>query len=124
VELFEDNSLSLNLADLFGDDPLGHLLEHKEALLDDLNRLAVADYFLLLLNDNLLADFTAEVVGAIEVVESGQGRHASPVVERVGCASGKLNSVVNGLRFRQRGGNDTSDHSGKSDNLEKLGEHF
>jgi len=124
VELFEDNSLSLNLADLFGDDPLCHLLEHNEALLDDLNRLAVADYFLFLLNDDLLADFTAEVIGAIEVVESGQRRHASPVVERVGSASSELNIVVNGLGFRQRGSNDTSDHSGKSDNLENLGDHF
>jgi len=50
VELLEDDSLGLNLADLFEDDPLGHLLEDEETLLDDLDGLGVADDALLLNN--------------------------------------------------------------------------
>lgn len=124
VELLKDDGLSLDFADLFADDPLGHLLEHEETLLDDLNGLAMADNFLLLLNDNLLADFTAEVIRAVEVVESGERRDAAPVVERVGVTRGELDSIVNGLGLGQRGSGDTSDDGGKSDDLSKLGEHF
>jgi len=87
VELLEDNGLSLNLADLLGDNPLSHLLYDKKALLDNLNRLAVADNFLLFFYDGLAGDRTAEVIGAIEVVEAGKGRDATPVVEGEVCSS-------------------------------------
>jgi len=37
VELLKDDGLSFDLADLLGDDPLGHLLKDEEALLNDLD---------------------------------------------------------------------------------------
>jgi len=80
VELFEDDGLGLNLADLLGDDPLGHLLEDKQALLNDLNRLAVADNFLFLYDDSL-RDFSREVVRTVEVIKSRERFNAHIVVE-------------------------------------------
>jgi len=38
-ELLEDDGLSLDLANLLSNDPLGHLLEDKETLLNDFNGL-------------------------------------------------------------------------------------
>jgi len=46
VELLEDDGLGLDLANLLGDDLLGHLLEDEETLLDDGDALGVADFFL------------------------------------------------------------------------------
>lgn len=80
VELFEDDGLGLDFADLLGDDPLGHLLEDDELLLDDLNTLCAADK-LLLLDDDLVEVGSIKVIHAIEVVEVVQGSKASPVVE-------------------------------------------
>jgi len=52
VELLEDDGLGLDLANLLGDDALGHLLEDEETLLDDDNALGVADDLLLLNNSD------------------------------------------------------------------------
>jgi len=81
VPLLEDDGLSLNLADLLSNDPLGHLLEDNQTLLDDLDSLRAADELLLLLHDYLLEARTIEVIGSVEVIEVVQGVEASPVVE-------------------------------------------
>jgi len=82
MELFKDDSLSLNLADLLGDDSLGHFLEDNQALLDDLDLLSVAHELVVLLNDDLVVVRTGEVVASMKVIEVIEGGHASPVVER------------------------------------------
>jgi len=55
-------------------EPLSHLLNDEETLLDDNNGLCAADHLLLLLNDEdvLALEFPSEIVPAIEVVESIQ----------------------------------------------------
>jgi len=35
MKLFKDDGLCLDFTDLFGDNPLGHLLENKQALLNN-----------------------------------------------------------------------------------------
>jgi len=45
VELLEDDGLGFDLANLLGNDPLSHLLNDEETLLDDLNGLTVANNF-------------------------------------------------------------------------------
>jgi len=125
VELLEDDGLSLDFADLFGDDPLGHFLENEEALLDDLNGLAAADHFLLLLYDDLCLDFTAEVIGAIEVVEVREGRDSTPVIEGVRISSSNGSNFLSArLKPWQGLRRDTSDDSRNSEDFEKLGKHF
>jgi len=52
-ELFEDDGLGLDVTDLLGDDPLGHLLQDEEALLDDLDGLGVTHELGVFLNDGL-----------------------------------------------------------------------
>ena len=42
MELLENNDLGLNLTDLLCDNPLCHLLEYSQSLLDDHDRLRVA----------------------------------------------------------------------------------
>jgi len=80
--LLENNGLGLDLADLLGDDLLGHLLEDNEALLDDLDALGVAHYVMLGL-DVLLIVGGVEVVLAVEVVESVEGLVSTPRAERM-----------------------------------------
>jgi len=81
VELLEDDGLSLDLADLLEDDPLCHLLQDEQALLDDFDGLGVADN--LGTGVDLLAevDGAVEVIGAVEVVEVVERRQATPAVE-------------------------------------------
>lgn len=73
MELLKDDRLGLNLADLFGDDALGHLLDDEETLLDDLDGLGVADHLGRSVNDLGEVDGAVKVVGAVEVVEVGEG---------------------------------------------------
>jgi len=80
VELLEDNGLCLDFADLLRDDPLSHLLDYKETLLNDFNRLTVANDFLLFHYDGL-GNFSGEVVRAVEVIESRKRADTMPVVE-------------------------------------------
>jgi hypothetical protein len=90
VPLLEDDGLSLNLADLLGDDPLGHLLENDQALLNDFNTLSAADELVLLLYNDLVVVGTIKVFGAIEVVKVVQGSMTTPVVEGGECADSKF----------------------------------
>jgi len=115
VELLKHHSLSLDLADLLGDDPLGHLLDDKETLLDDFDGLAVADDFLLVLNNGLGGEVADEVIGAVEVVETRERGHASPVIERVSTSSETLGEGLS---------SNTGDESRGNSDLDKLGEHF
>jgi len=90
VILLEDDGLSLDLADLLGDDLLGHLLEHDKPLLDDLDGLRVADKLAVLLHDSRLEVVrVGEVVRAIKVVKVAEGTHATPVVEGLASAGSK-----------------------------------
>jgi len=73
AELLKDDGLSLNLADLLEDDPLGHLLEDEQALLDDLDGLSVADDLGLLFDGLAEVDRAIEVVYSVEVVEATEG---------------------------------------------------
>jgi len=97
VELLKHNGLSLDLADLFGDDPPGHLLEDNEALLNDFDALAVADQRAFVLDDDLAAFRAVEVAGSIEVVKVVHGRETSPVVERLASAGGHFPAQGQGL---------------------------
>ncbi len=81
VELLEDDSLSLNLADLLEDDPLGHLLDDEQALLDDLYGLGVANNLCAGLDLLAEVDGAVEVIGTVEVVEVVEGGQATPAVE-------------------------------------------
>jgi len=58
-------------------------LKNKEALLDDLDALRVADeFFLLDFSDRTLAKVAViEVIGAVEVVETVQGTESTITVE-------------------------------------------
>jgi len=82
VELFKDNGLSFNLANLLSDDPLCHFLKDNKLLLDNLNPLCVANKLMFLLDNNLARVEAIEVVGAVEIIETTQRRETSPVVER------------------------------------------
>ena len=62
--------------------PLGEFLDDEEALLDDLDRLAVAHKLLVLLDDSLAVDRSDEVVRAVEAVEVGHRLVTVVVVER------------------------------------------
>jgi len=117
VELLEDDGLGLNLTDLLGDDPLGHLLENEETLLDDHNRLAVADNFLLIFDNSLAGERTNKIVRAIEIVETVEGGNSSVVIERV-STSNELS-----VRGHRLSGNTCNEGSG-NDNFNELGEHF
>jgi hypothetical protein len=90
VPLLEDNGLSFDLADLLSDDPLGHLLQDNQALLDDFNALSMADKFMLLLDNDLAEVRAIEVINTIEVVEVVQGSMATPVVERREATNGQF----------------------------------
>lgn len=106
VELLEHDGLGFDLAYLLGDDagvknkikemlrkrgfrvqksnvPLGHLLKDKEALLDDLDALGMADDFRLFYNsERTLAEVAIiEVIGAVEVVKTAEGVDSTVVVE-------------------------------------------
>jgi len=118
VELLKDDGLGLNFADLFGDDPLGHLLNDEETLLDDFDALGVADELLILLNNSLAGDQALEVVGSVEVVEAGERGETAPVVE---------GNITTGDQpaHGERLGDDTCNQSrSHNDGREKLGEHF
>jgi len=79
-ELLENDSLSLDLADLLGNDPLGHLLEDEKTLLNDFNGLGMANE-LVLFNNGLGELRVDEVARTEEVVETVHGGDAIPVVE-------------------------------------------
>jgi len=69
MELLEDDSLCLNFTNLLSDDTLGHLLEYKQTLLDDLDSLSVANYLLSGLDLLGEVDGAIKVISTIEVVE-------------------------------------------------------
>lgn len=99
VELLKDDSLSLNLANLLGDNPLSHLLKNEETLLDNFNGLRLTDNFLLLLDDDLgEVDRSVKVIGAVEVVKVSKGRDTTPVVER---CKGTSHEIVGGGQWRR-----------------------
>jgi len=126
LELFKDDGLGLDLADLLRDNPLSHLLKDEETLLNDYNTLAVAYKLLVLLNDDLLPLGTTEVVGAVEVIEAIEGRDALPVVERDGGAwrDRRVSSGNQSPDLGQRLGHDTDNHGRSGEDGEKFGEHF
>jgi hypothetical protein len=120
VELLEDNSLSLDFADLLCDDPLSHLLEDNKTLLDDLNLLGVADK-LVLVDDGLAKVLGAiKVTRAIEVVEAIERRESTPVVERVWVSATRHVKSVLGDGLRDHTGGHGSNQKQRS---EDLGEH-
>jgi hypothetical protein len=82
MELLKDNGLGLDLAYLFGDYSLCHLLKNKETLLNDLNDLSVADNLLGCLNDLGEVDGAVKIVDAVEVVKVAERRQTTPVIER------------------------------------------
>lgn len=125
VELLENDGLGLDLADLLGDNPLGHLLNDEKALLNDLNALAAADKLLVLLDDDLLLDGATEVIRAVEVIEAIERRDAHPVVEGDGRAMGAgVCTSSQSPDLGQRLSHDTDDHSRGSEDKGKFGEHF
>jgi len=119
MELLEDDGLSLDLADLLKDDPLGHLLEDEQALLDDLDSLGVADDVLLFCDNLAEVDGAVEVVYTIEVVEVIEGRETTPVVK--GEVADRAEASWGGDWLRDG----TSDQGrGNEESGGKLGEHF
>lgn len=64
----------------------GHLLEYQKLLLDNLNAERLADDFLLF-DYHLFADLSRKVVLAIEVIETGERRNTTPVIEGLVAAS-------------------------------------
>lgn len=137
VELLKHDGLSLHFTDLLSDDPLGHLLQDEEALLDDLDGLGVANEFLGLLGNECLGGYSAdEVVGSVEVIEVSERRVATPVVEGDIATGGyksmllKIGSFINEYIFTQSvkgmrsSGNACDQSRGDGDNFEELGEHF
>jgi len=88
VPLLKDDSLGLNFADLLGDDPLSHLLQNNQTLLDNFNALRVAHELLLLLHNDLTEVGSIEVIDTMKVVEVGQGREPSPIVEGMEATDG------------------------------------
>lgn len=117
VELLKHDCLCFNLADLLGDDPLGHLLENEEALLDDDDALAVANNFLILLDYGLAGEVTDEVIGAVEVIETRERSKPSVVVERESTSD-------KALAYGKRLSSNTGDEGGGEGDFNKLGEHF
>jgi hypothetical protein len=73
MELIKDDGLGLDLADLFGDDSLGHLLKDEETLLDNLDDLSMADNLLGSVYNLREVHRAVEVVDTIEVVKVGKG---------------------------------------------------
>ena len=78
---------------------LRHLLEDSQALLDDGHLLGVANKRAVLLDHSLRAVEVGEVVGAIEVVKSAEGRDSTPVVKR--RATSRCN-IIQKLVFKRR----------------------
>jgi len=119
VELLEDNSLSLNLADLFSDNLLCHFLENEKALLDDSDLLSVADQLAVLFHDNAVLR-AREVVTAVEVIKVGEGRYSVPIVERrpfvpfreTGLGNGSSNDAGNQKRNGDKRCGNLGEHGG------------
>lgn len=84
VELLENDGLGFNVAYEFCNNPFGHLLDDKEALLNYLDLLSVANELVLM--DDCLTEMlgTIEVTRTIEVVKVVHRGKATPVVERLG----------------------------------------
>jgi len=78
--LLVNDSLSFNIADLFGDDLLGDFLQNEKFLLDDRDAHGLA-YDLSLFLDDLSGHFPGEVVFTIEVIEPGHRAKTTIVVE-------------------------------------------
>jgi hypothetical protein len=116
VPLLEYNSLSFDITELLRDDSLGKLLQDYQALLDNFNALGTADKLLLLLYKDLLEARAIKVIHAVEVVEIGQGREASPVVERAPFAIGSSSKIKVGPE-RNGTSKDRSCHSGEGNKL-------
>jgi hypothetical protein len=116
VELGEDNSLSLDFANLFCNDPLSHFLKHDETLLYDFNGLSVANN-LAILNDGLIEHGVVEVADAIEIVKVVKGGETTPPVEGVVSSSSESRTGLSSQRRRSRA------HSKDSDGDELNSEH-
>lgn len=127
-DLSPDDGLDLNLADLGGDNALGELEEDGHLLLDDGDRLGLADNSLA--EDGLLVVVAAEVVRAVEAVEAVEAGEATPVVEGGAAQAGDGRA---GGRRGGGGGRDrlvagdvggSGDGRGKSDDGGGQSEHF
>lgn len=82
--------------------PLGHFLDDEKALLDDFDRLAVANELLLGGNNGLAAAGTIKVVDAEEVIEAAHGREPTPVVEGlIGAGSWRKDSKPFSLNVKK-----------------------
>jgi len=115
VPLLEDNRLSLDLTDLLGYYPLGHLLENEKTLLDDLDLLGVAND-LVVVDDGLRIRRTIKVVVTIEVIEAGHGADTTPVVERGGGPGSQF-------ELGPEGDGSCKDRRSKDSNDGEFGEH-
>jgi hypothetical protein len=118
VELLKRNDLSFNFADLFRDNPLGHLLEDKEALLNNIDGFSAADYFFALLDDSLTGDRAHEVIGTVEVVKSRERFQAFKAIKRRDTPRGEASNGRDGRR-----GSASDEGSGQNE-LVECREHF
>ena len=95
MPLLEDNDLSLDIANVLGDDSFREFLKNDKSLLDDVDMVGAA-YKLPLPDENLIETASVKVVSSIEAIEVVQGGEASPVVEADGgtpiTTSGNLSS--------------------------------
>lgn len=80
-ELFEDDDLRLDVANLLGDNLLRNLLDDGKLLLNDRDSLTLA-YVLLPHEEDSIVPEAIEIADSEEVVETGQRGEPSPVVER------------------------------------------
>jgi len=122
VELLKDDGLGFNCADLLRNNPLSHLLENQEALLNDLNGLAVAHELAGSGDLSRGREGSNKVVNSEEVVESREIGVATPVIEGdTAVASREIGAAVESDRLCRC---TTDDGSGEDGNFEDLGEHF
>jgi len=123
VELLEDDGLALDLADLLSDDPLSHFLEDEETLLNDHDRLGMANKLLLFDNGDLARAEAGvvEVSITVKVIERAHGAEATPVIKVAGRTAGNDVSVLGW----ERGTRDSAGEGRKSDDDDgsKFGEH-
>jgi len=93
VPLFENNGLGLNVTDSLGDDPLGHLLQHDQALLNYLDALCTANKLVFWLDEHLIMTRSIEVINTIEVVEIVERRDTPPVIEGANVTSSQVGAM-------------------------------
>jgi len=114
-ELRPDDGLDFDFAEGLSHDPLGIFTENHQLLLDNLDRLVMADNSLgLRLGEGVVE--TTEVVFTVEVVETTQLGETSPVIEGNWRVAGALDSGRS-----KGGGGEGSDGRNRENGL---GEHF